>query len=88
MAVWIGVVYILLLCGTKQVECQNNTSGESPSVGDGSSDTELERAIEKGMAPLYTMTNFFLDLVQPEGRGNLVDTYKLHSGRLWWIIVD
>lgn len=24
-----------------------------------------QRSIEKGMAPLYTMTNFFLDLVQP-----------------------
>ena len=43
--------------------CQNNEG-----------DTERDREpIEEGMDPLYKMTITFLDVIQPESKGNLVE---------------
>ncbi|ELT92251.1 hypothetical protein CAPTEDRAFT_199974 [Capitella teleta] len=52
---------------------------DNSSVVDASPRQQEERAIEKGMQPLYVMTKFFLDVIQPANNDSLADAYDLDS---------
>jgi hypothetical protein len=65
--VWTVVcLFLFVSC----VQCNNNNSSAQQSE---------ERAIDKGMQPLYIMTRFFLDVVQPESKGDIADYYDIDA---------
>ena len=86
-----GVLFSLLtilFLFTSQVVCQNNTAkdqGTGDVTGDGE-ENDGPRPIDEGMEPLYTMTKIFLDLVQPENKGHVIEVIDIKSiGKLKYV---
>lgn len=65
----IGIGFIFLVIVTyRPALCQNNTDqvvSDTPNNKD-------DDPIQKGLEPLYVMTNKFLDVIQPESKGNII----------------
>ena len=59
---------VCLLLKSELVWSQNDTTSDS--------DEGKKRPIDEGMEPLYTMTNIFLDLVQPDSRGHILEKFN------------
>ena len=63
---FIGAFLVCLLLNTELAWSQN------PQNDTTSDDGNTNRPVDEGMEPLYTMTNIFLGLVQPESKGHII----------------
>ena len=78
-------VFIVLVIGvlTNVVSTADNSTGNG-------GDTKPKTAMEKGLEPVYVMTNYFMDLVQPDNPasspiiGEYTTSRSLRSQLLWF----
>lgn len=60
---------------------QHTTSGPDPRVpGEGTGDGSGARPIDKGLQPLYMMTNGFLNLIHPSSKEDWIDDPLFEKG--------
>lgn len=60
------------ICSTSLAVVNDTTSSEDAS--------QQPRPIDKGLKPLYTMTETFLDIVHPESRGHALSDPRFDAG--------